>query len=219
MKKSFVVIGLGRFGLTLLEELSNYGNEIIGIDNDLDAVNKASNIIEQVYQADSTSEIALKNIGVQNIDHAIIAFSDNLEDIIMSYVTLKDLGIKNITVRCDQDKFVPILNKLGINDIISPTKLAAKNLASKLVSPNFIDYFQLEKDYCIVELPLLDNFKTIKLIDLNARNQFDVNILMIKRDNKIVTPKGNDELKANDILFVFGKDNSINKLSTYLRKS
>ena len=62
MKKSFVVIGLGRFGLTLLEELSNYGNEIIGIDNDLDAVNKASNIIEQVYQADSTSEIALKNI-------------------------------------------------------------------------------------------------------------------------------------------------------------
>lgn len=60
MKKSFVVIGLGRFGLTLLEELSNYGNEIIGIDNDLDAVNKASNIIEQVYQADSTSEIALK---------------------------------------------------------------------------------------------------------------------------------------------------------------
>ena len=95
MKKSFVVIGLGRFGLTLLEELSNYGNEIIGIDNDLDAVNKASNIIEQVYQADSTSEIALKNIGVQNIDHAIIAFSDDLEDIIMSYVTLKDLGIKN----------------------------------------------------------------------------------------------------------------------------
>ena len=211
MKKSFVVIGLGRFGLTLLEELSNYGNEIIGIDNDLDAVNKASNIIEQVYQADSTSEIALKNIGVQNVDHAIIAFSDNLEDIIMSYVTLKDLGIKNITVRCDQDKFVPILNKLGINDIISPTKLAAKNLASKLVSPDFIDYFQLEKDYCIVELPLLDN--------LNARNQFDVNILMIKRDNKIVTPKGNDELKANDILFVFGKDNSINKLSAYLRKS
>lgn len=108
MKKSFAIIGLGRFGLSLIEELSKYTNDIIGIDTDMDAVKTASHIIEQAYQADSSSEKALRSIGVQNADHAVISFGENFEGTIMTYVTLKNLGIKDITVRCDKDNYVPI---------------------------------------------------------------------------------------------------------------
>ena len=125
MKKSFAIIGLGRFGLSLIEELSKYTNDIIGIDTDMDAVKTASHIIEQAYQADSSSEKALRSIGVQNADHAVISFGENFEGTIMTYVTLKNLGIKDITVRCDKDNYVEV--ELSAGDKIT-TKFNKKEV-------------------------------------------------------------------------------------------
>lgn len=219
MKKSFAIIGLGRFGLSLIEELSKYTDDIIGIDTNEDAVKNAAMIIEQAYQANSTSTKAMKSLGVHNVDHAVIAFGENFEGTIMTYATLKDLGIENITVRCDKDSYVPILTKLGVTDIISPTKIAGKRLASLLCSPNFVDYFQLANDYCVVELPVPLTFKPMKISQLDARNKFDVNLLLIKRKKTSIAPKANDELCPGDELFVFGKNKKIILLNEFLKKN
>ncbi len=219
MKKSFAIIGLGRFGLTLIEELSKYTDNIIGIDINEDAVKNAATIIEQAFQANSTSTIAMKNLGVHNVDHAVIAFGENFEGTIMTYATLKDLGVEHITVRCDKDSYIPILEKLGVDDIISPTKIAGKRLATLLCSPNFVDYFQLANDYCVVELPVPNTFKPIKISQLDARNKFDVNLLLIKRNNISISPKANDELCPNDEVFVFGKNKKIILLNDFLKKN
>lgn len=219
MKKSFAIIGLGRFGLTLIEELSKYTDNIIGIDINEDAVKNAATIIEQAFQANSTSTIAMKNLGVHNVDHAVITFGENFEGTIMTYATLKDLGVENITVRCDKDSYIPILEKLGVDDIISPTKIAGKRLATLLCSPNFVDYFQLANDYCVVELPVPNTFKPIKISQLDARNKFDVNLLLIKRNNVSISPKANDELCPNDEVFVFGKNKKIILLNDFLKKN
>lgn len=219
MKKSFAIIGLGRFGLSLIEELSKYTDDIIGIDSDEQAVKNASHLIEQAFQADASSEKAMRSLGVQNADHAVIAFGENFEGTIMTYATLKDLGVKNITVRCDKENYVPILEKLGVTDIISPTKIAGKKLATKLSSPNFVDYFQLANDYCIVELPVPDTFKKVRIIDLNVRNKFDVNLLLIRRKKQSFSPKATDEICPGDELFVFGKDKKIIQLGNYLKQN
>ena len=166
MKRNYVIIGLGRFGLSLVEELSSFSDEVIAIDLNVEAVKMASNIIQQAYIADSTSEIALKNIGVQNADHVVIAFGENFEGTVMTFATLKELGVKNITVRCDKDTYVPILTKLGVTDMVSPTKLAATRLASRIVTPSFVDYFKLANDFCVVELPVSETFESTKIIDL-----------------------------------------------------
>ena len=209
MKKSFAIIGLGRFGLSLIEELSKYTNDIIGIDTDMDAVKTASHIIEQAYQADSSSEKALRSIGVQNADHAVISFGENFEGTIMTYVTLKNLGIKDITVRCDKDNYVPILEKLGVKDIISPTKIAGAKLATRISAPDFVDYFELANDYCVVDLS----------VPIDARNKFDVNLLLIRRNNFSINPKANDEILPGDELFVFGKSKNITELGNYLKQN
>jgi len=219
MKKSFAIIGLGRFGLSLIEELSKYTDDIIGIDLDSEAVKNASHLIDQAFQADSSSEKAMKALGVQNVDHAVIAFGENFEGTIMSYATLKSLGVQNITVRCDKDNYVPILEKLGISDIISPTKVAGKKLATRLSAPNFVDYFQLANNYCVVELPVPMTFKAIRVNELNARNKFDVNLLLIRRGKTSLTPKANDEICPGDELFVFGEDKKIIKLGNFLKQN
>lgn len=219
MKKSFAIIGLGRFGLSLIEELSKYTNDIIGIDTDMDAVKTASHIIEQAYQADSSSEKALRSIGVQNADHAVISFGENFEGTIMTYVTLKNLGIKDITVRCDKDNYVPILEKLGVKDIISPTKIAGAKLATRISAPDFVDYFELANDYCVVDLSVPNTFKGKKIFEIDARNKFDVNLLLIRRNNISINPKANDEILPGDELFVFGKSKNITELGNYLKQN
>ncbi len=217
MKKNYVVIGLGRFGLSMIEELSKYTDDVIGIDVNPEAVQNASHLIEQSYIADSTSEKAMKSLGIQNADHIVIAIGDNFEATIMTYATLKDLGIENITVRCDRDSYVPILKKLGVTDIISPTKLAGKRLASRIASPNFVDYFQLANDYCVVELPVPSSFSPTKVSELNTRNKYDVNLLLIKRNKVSISPRANDEIRPGDELFVFGKHKKIIELSESLK--
>lgn len=217
MKKSYFIIGLGRFGLSLIDELSNYSDEVIGIDTNEEAVEEASKIIDKAYIADSTSENAMRNVGIQNADHVVIAFGNNFEGTIMTYATLRDLGIENITVRCDIESHIPILAKLGVTDIISPTKIAGKRLASRIISPNLVDYFQLTGDYCVVDVTIPDSFKPTTVENYNPRNKFDVNLLLIKRKKITLTPRANEEILPGDEIFVFGTRKNISDLMDSLK--
>lgn len=218
MKKTYVVIGLGRFGLALIDELSKYSDNVIAIDIQPEAVQTASRIIEQAYIADSTSEKALKSLGVQNADHVVISFGSNFEATIMTFATLKDMGLQNITVRCDRDHYIPILQKLGVKDIISPTGIAGTRLASRIVSPDFVDYFQLANDYVVVDLTVPESFQTKTVLDMDTRNQFGVNLLLIKRNKTSIAPRATDEIRPGDELFVFGTHRKIVKLAEYLKE-
>ena len=213
MKKNFAVIGLGVFGLSLLQELVKFTDNIIAIDIDESQVKEASLIVNQCFIMDSTDEKQLLSIGMDSVDHAVICFGGNLESIILTLVSLKNIGIKNITVRCDQDNYLPILNKLGATDIISPQKVAGIRLANRLISESFTDYFEMTSDYCIVEVLVPSTMKTVRVIDLDTRNRFDVNIMLINRDNKSFAPRANDEIRANDKLFVLGKKTQIVKFT------
>ena len=208
MKKSFAIIGLGRFGQSLLEELVQFTDNIIVIDKYQDTVQEASKFVNQCFIMDSTNEKSLLEKGVGNVDHAIICIGSDLEATILTLVSLKNIGVKKITVRCDQDAYKPILEKLGATDIVSPQKLAGNSLANSLFM-NVDEYYKLSGDYCMVRLVTPGDFKEITMIDLNARNNFGVNILLIKHGEKEFAPKGTDKIKGKDSLYVVGRNNDI----------
>lgn len=214
-KKSYAIIGLGRFGLSLLEELSKYTDNIIAIDVDENAVKRAGMFVNQCFISQGTDEKQLKEVGIQDVDHAIICFGSNFEGTILTLVSLKNIGVKNITVRCDIDSYLPILRKLGATDIISPQKIAGIRLANRVVS-NLSDYFNLTGDFCIVEVPVPDTMKTTSIIDLDSRNRFGVNIILIQRGKESFAPKANDIIQAKDQLFVFGTKSQIIKFTDSL---
>ncbi len=217
MKKSFAIIGLGRFGLSLLEELAKFTDDIIAIDTDEEAVKKASLLVNQAFIMDSTNERALKSVGIQNVDHAIISFGSKFEASILTYATLKNFNINHITIRVDNDQFIPIYEKLGATDIISPQKIAGDRLANRIISDNFTDYFKLIGDYSVVETLISQNIEPVSIIDLDVRNKFDVNILLIMRDKKEFAPKATDLIQTNDIIFVFGKSANILKFANFMQ--
>jgi trk system potassium uptake protein TrkA len=216
MKKSFAILGLGRFGLNLVEELSHHNVDIIAVDTSEENVNKASEFISNAAICDITNETALKELGINNVDHAVIAIGSNLQSTIIATIILKEFGIPKITVRVDDDYYFPVMKKLGATDIVSPQKLAGIRLANKIVSDTFIDYYNLSSEFCIVEISVADDIRPLNIQELNPRNRFDVNLLLIQRGKSVFSPKAPDSIEPEDQIFVFGTKQKISAFDTYI---
>ncbi len=221
MKKNIAVIGLGRFGVNLCESLSKMKVDVIALDVDEKRVRKASQFIKNSFVCDCTSESALKELGLQNVEHAIIAFgqneSDTLVNTIVTTILLNSLGVKEITVRLDDEIYENALRKIGATNIINPMKVASDRVAIKVAATNFVDYFKINDEYNVIELMAPKNMTEISLIDLNAPKKFGANIVLIKRDEQLVTPKASDIIMPNDEIYIFGKEEAAKKLIAYLK--
>src|SRR5690554_3480329 len=138
MKKSIAVIGLSRFGLNLVENFSKLNVDVIAIDHDKESVNKAAEFIQNVMIADSTNIDALKEAGIGNVDHAIVAIGQNeqanLATSIITIIKLKQLGIKEITARADDKDSAEALKLVGANSIVLPLNIASERIAYKIRS-------------------------------------------------------------------------------------
>lgn len=217
MKQEFAIIGLGRFGGSICEELSTEGMEVLAIDYDEDKVNEYKNIATHAVIADSTDEPTLKEIGIQNFDHVIVSIGDNIQASILTTVILTEIGIKKITVKAQNDYHEKILNKIGANHVTHPERDMGKRIARHLISNNILDYLEVSDEHSIVEVKAGKKMLGKSLIDLDIRANYGCNVVAIKRDNDInVSPMAEDVLKSGDVLIVIGADNDIAKFEKHL---
>ena len=202
--KSFAVIGLGQFGRALVDELIENGMDVIAIDTSEEAINKISKKLPTAFVADSTNEQALKELGIQDVDAAIVAYGDNKEASILTTVILREFGIEQIIVRVDDDYYAPIIKKLGATEIISPQKAAGVALANRLGNIDYRDFYKLDEKYSIISILINPSFVPQTLIELNPRVKFGVNIVLVTRNGRSFVPGGNDALLPDDTCFVIG---------------
>lgn len=217
MKREFAVIGLGRFGGSVCRELSMEGMNVLAIDIDEDKVNEFKNIASYAVIADSTDETALKELGIKNIDHVIVAIGDNIQASILTTVILTDLGIKRITVKAQNDYHEKILKKIGADQVVHPERDMGKRIAHNIISSNILDYLELSDEHSIVEVKVGERMlgKTLKSLDIRAH--YGCNVVAIKRGRDInVSPSADDALQENDILIVMGADKDISRFEKHL---
>ena len=218
MKKSFIVIGLGRFGASVARALNNLNCDILAMDRDEECVKDIAREVEHCIIADSTKIETLEEIGVGTIDHAIIAIGNNLEASILTTLNLKSLGVKNITVRSDFLDYKEIFYKLGATDVIIPEEASATSLANQIASDAILDYYAIDNNYAIVQIAVGEKFEARSLIDLNLRNKFDVNIVGIIHNNEFYIPRGTDNLEPNDVMVIVGTRQKIRKVDTFINQ-
>lgn len=212
MKREFAVIGLGRFGGSICEELSLEGMDVVAIDINEDKVNEYKNIASHAVIADSTNEAVLKDLGIKNIDHVIVAIGDNIQASILTTVILTDLGIEKITVKAQNDYHEKILNKIGADHVVHPERDMGRRLAHNLISSNILDYLELSDEHSMVEVKVGQHMVGKTLIELDIRANYDCNVVAIKQGNEMnVTPSANDKLKLEDVLVVIGADVDISR--------
>lgn len=210
-KKSFAVIGLGEFGRAILEELVDNGMDVIAIDNNEESVKQVSKILPTVFLADSTDQQALEQLGIGDVDSAIIAYGDSVEASVLTTVILRELGVRRILVRADNEYYVNILKKLGATEVITPQKAAGAALANRLGNEDFRDYYKLTDKYSVVSIVINPGYIPRTLKELNPKAVFGVSLVLVTRKGKSFVPGGNDSILPDDTIFVVGTTKDIRK--------
>ncbi|APH05422.1 potassium channel family protein [Bacillus weihaiensis] len=217
MKKEFAVIGLGRFGGSICRALSEEGMEVMAIDTDEDKVNEFANVASHAVVGDTTDETVLKSLGIRNFDHVIVAIGDNIQASILTTLMLKELGVKHITVKAQNDYHEKVLSKIGADQIVHPERDMGRRIAHNIISNNVLDYLELSDEHSIVEIVANDRLDGNSIIDLDIRALYGINIVAMKRDKDIiVSPQANEIIKKNDILIVIGADTDISRFEKRL---
>lgn len=212
VKKDFAVIGLGRFGGSIVRELADQGLEVMAIDFKEERVNEFSMIASHAVMGDTTDESVLKSLGIRNFDHVIVAIGDDIQASILTTLILKELGVKNITVKAQNDYHEKVLLKIGADTVVHPERDMGRRIAHKMVSKSVLDYLELSDEHSIVEIVAGGGLIGHSILELDIRAKYGINIVAIKRGNEInVSPQANEIIEDNDILIVIGADVDINR--------
>ena len=203
--KSYVVVGLGRFGAEVARQLHNLGCEVLAMDLRSELVQEIANDVTHAVVSDGQDKEVLKALGVRDFDCAIIAIGDDLAASVLATMNMKELGIPHIVCKAHDDTHRRVLQKLGADRVVIPEQENAARLARSLSSPNVLDYIELSDDYGIVEVPAPNSWQNKSLKDLNVRAKLGVNIIAIRRSGKInVSPAADFVFQSGDIVVVLG---------------
>ncbi|RED57133.1 potassium channel family protein [Cohnella lupini] len=206
----FVIIGLGRFGSSLGEELVKLGYEVLGVDRDEEKVQELSHILTHAVVADATEEEVLRSIGARNFDCGVVAIGDDIQASILATILLKDLGVKKVVAKAVSDLHGRVLERVGVDRIIYPERDMGIRVAHQLVSPNLLDYIELSKKYTIAELAVPQCLSGKSLDDVNPRGRFGCSIVAINKPKGIIiAPVAKDVLSTDDVMVVIGTNQQI----------
>lgn len=212
--KSFLIIGLGRFGQSCGRELSNMNYDVLGVDENLKLVNDAASYLTHTVQADSTNEDFLKSIGVSNFDACIVAIGDNQEASVMITVLLKEYGAKYIVSKAQSEIHAKILEKVGADKIVLPEFDTGVKLAHNLCNRNIYDMLDISPDHSIITVKAPSSWVGKTLGELSPRASHGINIIAVECEDEStnVFPGADTLVHRNDVLVAIGRNEDLDKL-------
>lgn len=214
MKQNFAIIGLGRFGGSLCETLIESGQEVLAIDTDEDRINEYMNIATHAVVANAQDEMTLRSLGLRNFDHVIIAIGEDIQASILVTLMAKEMGVPNVTAKAQNEYHAKVLYKIGADRVVHPERDMGIKVAHNLVSKNILDYLELSDEYSLAEVKVTNpKFFDKNLIELNFRQKFGLNIVAIRRGEKlIISPLAEELVLKNDCLLLIGADEDVDRL-------
>ena len=203
--KSYVVIGLGRFGSGLARALCRQGAEVLAMDIRPDLVQQVANEVTHAVVGDAQDKEVLRALDVRSFDCAVIAIGDNLAASVLTVMNLKELEVPYVVCKAHDETHRRVLEKLGVDRVVIPELEYAQRLARSLYSHNVLDYIELSKDYGILEIPVPKSWAGKTLRELNVRAKLGVNIIAVKNGAETnVSPSADYAIRAEDVLAVLG---------------
>ena len=218
-KKQFVVIGLGRFGTSVAKTLYALGNDVLAIDSNEDMVQDISDSVTHSVQADATDENSLRSLGIRNFDVAVVTIGSELQASVMVTLLVKELGVKYIIAKANNELHAKVLYKIGADRVVLPERDMGVRVAHNLVSSNILDYIELSPDYSIAEIVSPKEWHGRNLKDLSMRANYGINVVAIKKDNDInVSPSAEDIIEPDDIVVAIGGAEELSRLENLISK-
>lgn len=211
--KQFVVIGCGRFGSSVAKTLCNLGYDVLVVDKDPEKVQELAEFVTHSVQADAVDENALRTIGIRNFDVAVVTIGSNIQASIMGTLIAKELGVKKVIAKAQNELHGKVLYKIGADKVIFPERDMGVRVAHNLVSSNILDVIEFAPDYSIIEVAALEEWEDKTLKELRLPNKYGISVMAIKSgDNINISPYADDVIKSGDTIVVIGHNDSLKQL-------
>ena len=205
--KSYIVIGLGRFGSALARQLCQLGAEVLAMDVRSDLVQQIAGDVTHAVVGDAQDKEVLRALGAGQFDCAIIAIGDDLAASVLTTMNLKELEVPYIVCKARDETHRRVLEKLGVDRVVIPEQEHGQRLARSLHSHNVLDYIELSEAYGILEVPAPKSWIGKTLKELNVRAKLGVNIIAVESGEKTnVSPAADYCILDGDVLVVLGEN-------------
>ncbi|MDO4314751.1 MAG: TrkA family potassium uptake protein [Oscillospiraceae bacterium] len=183
--KSFLVLGLGRFGRHLANKLTELGNEVMVVDQDEERVARMASRVTAACVGDCQDEQVLESLGIRNFDVCFVCIRDDFQCSLEATAALKDLGAKCVVARADQEKQIKFLKKIGADYVVHTEMDMAFRTAIRFSARNAFDYFELTPSYAVFEIETPEAWEGRTVAQVDVRRRYNVNILGVKNGDEI----------------------------------
>lgn len=211
--KSYIVIGLGRFGAEMAVKLYECGEDVLAIDTDEALVDKIADRVTRAVAADAKDVDVLKKLGAGNFDRAVVAVGSDLAASALITMNLKSLGVPYILCKAHDDTYREILEKLGATRVIIPEREMADKLSLGLTSAGIMEYIEISDEYGIVEMAPPEAWIGKCIRNLDLRRKYNANVIALRQGDDLCIPPDIDaELDESTTLVMLGSYEMINSL-------
>ncbi|MDE2785071.1 MAG: TrkA family potassium uptake protein [Chloroflexota bacterium] len=215
MAKQVCVIGLGRFGAKLASTLFQREHEVLAIDQDEQRVQEMLGRVTYAVEANATNETALRDLGVADMDVAVVALGSQIQSSIIVTMMLKSMGLPYVIARATDTQHAEILHRVGADKVIFPEEEAAERAASLDLSPNYVEFMHITDDTGVHKLRPPENMRGKSLRDaglVSESTRHHVSVMVIRRGNEyIINPAEEEMIDDGDILVVVGSHEDVER--------
>lgn len=210
----FAVIGLGRFGRSLVTALQANAQSVLAIDIDRERVEALADQVDAAVVCDTTDEEALASLDLERMSCVTVAIGERAtEASILTTALLRQIGIPRIVARSFNELHARVLRSVGAHEVVNPESEMGERLAARLANPNIVDRLSLG-DAEIAEVSAPERFAGRSLGELDLRNRTGVSVLALRRgDQVIANPAAAEEVASGDVLVLLGREDAVRKLA------
>ena len=211
--ENVVVIGLGRFGGQVAESLLRLGHEVLGIDEDAGIVQRWSDELTHVVQADATDEDALLQVGIQEFARAVVGIGDDIEASVLTVLALSELGVRDIWAKAISVKHGKILRSVGAHHVIYPEAEMGERVAH-LITSRMLDFIELDDGFAIAKTRAPKDAAGRTLADAGLRATYGVTVVGVKAqgsDFVFATPQ--TVVPGSGVLIVAGTTEQVQRFA------
>jgi trk system potassium uptake protein TrkA len=211
-RHEFIVIGLGRFGGALAEDLVLHGHDVLGVDLDPKLVQAHADRLTHVVELDSTDREALEQVGAREFGTAVVAIGTDLEASILTTSVLVDLGVRNIVAKAISEPHGRILDRIGAHRVVFPERDMGVRVARSLAGRDVIDYMELDPGFVLLETTAPPELVGRTLAEAEVRRRFGLTVVSIKTPGEPATYATPETIpKEGDILVVAGETGAVER--------
>lgn len=213
--KTFLVVGLGRFGTALATELCTLGNEVLAMDIHEERVQAVASQVTHAVTADARDPEVLRALAVRNFECAVVAVGSDVGTSALIALNLKELGMSRVVCKAQSHTHRRVLEKIGADQVVFPEHEMGSKLARSLSASNILNFIELSDDDSIVEIPAPAGWVGKTLRELDVRNTLGVNVIALRRSKAgklMIAPAADAVIEPGSMVVALGKDRHINRL-------